>query len=273
VKTTPRERRPEKYRLAADVAGLHQHWAFEVTEPADYDWLESAILEDGYYEHGGVWTLEPDLDKQIMGELLASVAPAPSRALELGCSSGTVLRVLRGFGVDAEGIDISRFAYERAHPDIRDHIHLGDLLEVALPSDYDLVYGLDIFEHLNPNRLDRYLAAARARIGPGGGWLVANIPAYGADEVFGQAFQMYLPEWFEDMDAERPFRLLHCDEAGYPMHGHLTWAHTTWWVTRFTEAGFARRPDAERPLQEKFAEHLAAEPARRSIYLFATEPA
>lgn len=257
-----------------DLADINECWAFQATEPADFDWLESVILEDGYYEHGGVWTLEPDHDKQVMGELLAAVAPAPSRALEIGCSSGTVLSVLRGLGVDAEGIDISRLAYKKAARAIRSHIHLGDLLDAGadLPSDFDLVYGLDIFEHLNPNRLDRYLSAARDRIGPAGGWLVANVPAYGDDEVFGHVFQVYLPEWFEDVEAGRPFRLLHCDEAGYPMHGHLIWAHTTWWVSKFAAAGFERRPDVERSLQERFAEHLAAEPARRSLYVFRSMP-
>ena len=126
-------------------------------DPSDFDWLEAAIIEDGYYEHAGVWSLEPDDDKRTMGELLASFRPR--RALELGCSSGTVLRVLAEHGVDADGVDISHMAYEHALPDVRAHIHIGDLLDLELPSDYDLVFGLDIFEHLNPNRLETYLAA------------------------------------------------------------------------------------------------------------------
>ena len=87
--------------------------------------------------------------------------------------------------------------------DVRDRIHLGDLLDLDLPTDYDLVFGLDIFEHLNPNRLDKYLAAIHERL-VDGGVLFAVVPAFGTDAVFGEAFPLYLDEWQADLDA-RPF--------------------------------------------------------------------
>jgi SAM-dependent methyltransferase len=263
--SSPRRRRPECYRLAVDVSGTSPFWAFEVHDPSDFDWLEAAIIEDGYYEHVGVWSLEPDDDKRIMGELLATFRPR--RALELGCSSGTVLRVLAERGVDADGVDISRMAYEHALPDVRAHIHIGDLLRLELPSDYDLVFGLDIFEHLNPNRLETYLDALHSRVLPGG-WLFANIPAYGRDEVFGEVFPVYVSDWHDDIAAHRPFRVLHCDDDGYPMNGHLIWAHTTWWIAQFEAAGFARQPTVELELHERYAYHFQAAPARRSFYVF-----
>ena len=265
--SSPRRRRPESYRLAVDLSGSSPFVAFDVRDASDFDWLETAILEDGYYEHAGVWSLEPDLDKRVMGQLLASLGPR--RALEIGCSSGTVLRVLRDQGVYAEGVEISRMAHDRALPDIREYIHVGDLLELELADTYDLVFGLDIFEHLNPNRLESYLAAIHERLVPDG-WLFANIPAFGHDDVFGEVFPLYVPEWEHDVAAGRCFRVLHCDDDGYPMNGHLIWAHTDWWVDQFTNAGFERQPAVEAELHEKFAEYLQTAPARRSFYAFRT---
>jgi SAM-dependent methyltransferase len=266
----PRRRRPDRYHLAVDLSGTSPFLAFDVEDASDFDWLEGAIIDDGYYEHGGVWNLEPDADKRVMGELLASLRP--QRALEIGCSSGTVLQVLSEFGVDAEGVEISRMAHDHAAPEIRPRIHVGDVLGLELPSDYDLVFGLDVFEHLNPNRLTRYCEALRERVRPGG-WLFANIPAFGRDEVFGEVFPVYVAQWEHDIAADRPFRTLHCDDDGYPVNGHLIWAHTTWWVAQFEAAGFVRQPDVERRLHERFADHLRVTPARRSFYVFRADGA
>jgi hypothetical protein len=263
--TSPRRREPHRYRLAVDLTGRSPFWAFDVTDDRDFDWLESAIIDDGYYEHAGVWTLEPDDDKRIMGEMLASLGAG--KALELGCSSGTVLSVLASHGVRAEGVEISRLAYERAAPDTRAKIHLGDLLTLDLPDDYELVYGLDVFEHLNPNRLGEYLKALAARVRPDG-LLFANIPAFGDDEVFGEVFPVYVQDWYDDIANDRPFRVLHCDDDGYPMNGHLVWAHTSWWVEQFEAVGFVRQPDVERELHERYADHFRNAPARASFYVF-----
>lgn len=265
ARSSPRRREPQRYRLAPDLSGTSPFVAFDVRDDSDFDWLEQAIIDDGYYEHGGVWSLEPDDDKRIMGELLASLGP--ERALEIGCSSGTVLQVLAKHDVDADGVDVSRMAYDRASPEAQAHIHVGDLLELDLPSDYDLVFGLDIFEHLNPNRLPQYCAALRAHVRDGG-WFCANIPAYGYDEVFGEVFPIYVADWHNDIAANRPFRVLHCDDDGYPVNGHLIWAHTNWWVEQFEAVGFVRQLDVERDVQERYAEHFRNAPARKSFYVF-----
>jgi SAM-dependent methyltransferase len=205
-----------------------------------------------------------------MGELIATFRP--ERALELGCATGAVMQVLFDHGIHAEGLEISRSSYDRAFPEIRDQIHFGDLLTMTLPGDYDFIYGLDLFEHLNPNRLAQYLARLRAHARPGG-WLFAVVPALGRDEVFGEVFPLYLPEWPADVDANRPFSALHCDDDGYPMHGHLIWAHTDWWVAQFAAAGFERRPDVERAVHTRYAHHLHdVAPARGSFYLFTAGP-
>jgi SAM-dependent methyltransferase len=261
----PRKRRPDQYRLMLDRTRTSAFWAFDVRAPEDYDWLESVILAEGYYDTPGVWSYVLDDDKRIMADLISRFEP--KRALEVGCSSGSVLAALHDLGVEAEGVELSREAVEHARADVKDRIHVGDVLDLDLSGDYDLVIGLDVFEHLNPNRISEYLDAVRALL-VGDGRLFAVVPAFGADEVFGEVFPLYIEEWEDDVAAGRPFRILHCDPDGYPMHGHLIWAHTDWWVAQFERAGFIRQLDVERDIQARYADHFAVEPARRSCYVF-----
>jgi hypothetical protein len=257
--------RPERYDDLVDRDGT-KITVFRAETDDDFDWLETAILENGYYEKPGVWGLTVDRDKRVMAEVIAAFAP--TRALEIGCASGAVMQCLHDLGVRAEGIEISRMAKARAFPDIRDGIHLGDLLDLSLAPVYDLVYGLDIFEHLNPNRLDHYLRAV-AGVLADGGYVFANIPAFGDDEHFGEVFPLYVEDWEIDRGAGRVFRTLHVDDDGYPLNGHLVWADTDWWVARFADVGLHREPAIERALHEKYDDYMRdATPARRSYYVF-----
>ena len=129
---------------------------FNVQSPSDFDWLEAAILTNGYYEKPGVWNLGIDSDKRMIAEMIASFEPR--KALELGCAAGAVLECLAERGIDAEGVEISSMAIARATDRVRPRIHQGDLLSLELDRDYDVVFGLDVFEHLNPNRIESYLS-------------------------------------------------------------------------------------------------------------------
>jgi hypothetical protein len=137
---------------------------------------------------------------------------------------------------------------------------------------YDLVYGLDVFEHLNPNRLEAYVARI-FDITADGGHVFCNIPAFGCDPVFGTVFPSYVDGWETDAAAGRPFSRLHVDAKGYPIHGHLTWADVRWWAERFENAGFAREPDIERAFHPKYDGYMKRiTPARRAYYVFGKRP-
>jgi SAM-dependent methyltransferase len=253
--------RPDRYHLGVD---LHDRpiLTFDVEDPADFDWLERRIHESGYYDADGVWSLEVDLDKQVMAELLAALAP--ERVLEVGCASGAVLQGLVERGIDALGIDVSAHARRAADPSVRDRIVLGDLLTLPADRGYDLVAGLDVFEHLNPNRIDEYLGALAGHVRPGG-WCVANIPAYGTDPVFGNVFLDFLAE----PEPNLLIRRVQVDDRGYPLHGHLVWATWDWWVERFAAAGLERRPAVERAAHARYDAHWSrSTPARQSLFVF-----
>ena len=260
------EQRPDRYGQTIDRTNGTQITVFRVESPADFDWLESAILEYGYYEKPGVWNLDIDTDKRVVAEIIAAFAPR--RALELGCAAGAVLQCLDDAGIAAEGVEISSMAMAKAPPGVRERIHRGDLLTLELPTEYDMLFGLDVFEHLNPNRLDAYLSRLD-RIATPGAFVFANIPAFGEDPVFGTVFPLYVDGWEQDAARRRPFTRIHVDESGYPIHGHLTWADARWWTERFVAHGFTREPEIERPLHEKYDSYMLRHaPARRSYFVF-----
>ncbi|HEX6538884.1 MAG TPA: methyltransferase domain-containing protein [Candidatus Dormibacteraeota bacterium] len=241
---------------------------FTVREPGDFDWLERCILEYDYYEKPGIWTLGIDDDKRTMAELLSRFRP--QRALEIGCSSGAVLACLGDRGVPAEGVEISAAAIRRAPAAVRPNIHRGDLLTLDLQQPYDLVFGLDIFEHFNPNRLDTYIQRVAELTEPGG-FVFANVPTYGEDPVYGTIWAPHLQSWQDDLRLNRLFQQIEVDDDGYPLHGHLVWAGSRWWEERFGSAGLRREPDIERALHTRFDKVLRATPARMAFYVFSRD--
>jgi SAM-dependent methyltransferase len=257
--------RPERYRRTVDRTNGNSILVFDAASPADFDWLEAAIIANGYYEAPGVWILEVDFDKKLIAEMIASFAP--SAALELGTAAGAVLACLDDLGVAAEGVEISAMAIAKAADRVRPRIHHGDLLALDLPSKYDLVFGLDVFEHLNPNKLDAYIGRM-ARITRDDGFLFCNIPAFGEDAVFGTVFPFYVDSWEEEAKAGL-LRTLHVEETGYPIHGHLTWATAPWWMSRFEAAGFTRDVEIERAFHRKYDGYMTKRsPARCAYFVF-----
>jgi 2-polyprenyl-3-methyl-5-hydroxy-6-metoxy-1,4-benzoquinol methylase len=261
-----RPQRPDRYRQTIDRSNGQTITIFDAASPSDLDWLEAKILENRYYEKPGVWVLGVDADKRLMAEIVAAFAP--ERALELGCAAGAVLDCLTDLGVAAEGVEISAMAIERAPVSVKRSIHHGDLLSLSLPAQYDMVFGLDVFEHLNPNRLGAYVARLR-EITRDEGFLFCNIPAFGEDAVFGTVFPLYIGGWELDAAAGRTFSSIHVDELGYPIHGHLAWADARWWTERFEAEGFHRQPGIERTLHAKYDAHMERRaPARRAFFVF-----
>jgi hypothetical protein len=179
-----------------------------------------------------------------------------------------VLQCLHDRGIEAEGVEISQAAIDSASPDVQGRIHQVNATDFQLPSAYDVIFGLDIFEHLNPNRLADCLSRVESHL-QAGGYVFANIPAFGLDPVFGEVSQIYMEPWLGDWAQNRLFQTLHVDALGYPKHGHLICAHTDWWVERFEATGLRRVPGIEHALHRRYDAYLEwAAPARKSFYVF-----
>jgi SAM-dependent methyltransferase len=261
-----KDERPDRFEILTDRSGKEKTWCFRVREESDFDWLERKVIENGYYERPGVWSFIVDEDKRMLADLAAEFGP--HSVLDIGCANGAVLKCLLDRGIAGEGVEISRMALDKAFPEIRERIHLGDLLSLRLPHRYDIVLGLDIFEHFNPHKLAGTIAEI-FRLVEDGGYLLANIPAYGKDSVFGEIFPVDYREWDDDIEARRCFQTIPVDDYGYPKNGHIICAHTEWWVAQFEGHGFRREDGLERALHEKYDAAMdKISPARKSYYIF-----
>ena len=265
-----REERPAQYALTKDIHGRNT-LTFRADGPADYDWLERKIIDNGYYEKPGVWSFLITEDKRLHAEIVSRFEP--SRVLDLGCANGPVMACLKDLGIESEGVDVSRLALAKAFPEVRDRIHLGDILATDISGPFDFILGLDIFEHLNPNKLPAYLSKLSGLLEEGG-FLFGNIPAIGRDEAFGEIFEVYLRDWEDDLRQGRLFSVVHTDESGYPYNGHLIGAGSAWWTRQFEAAGLRREPRIERGLHERYDEALTRiHVARKAFFVFSKSAA
>ena len=76
---------------------------------------------------------------------------APKTVLDAGCAMGYLVTALRDRGVEAYGIDISRYAISKVREDIKPFCVVGSLtdeLPSKLPKRFDLVTNIEVLEHL-----------------------------------------------------------------------------------------------------------------------------
>jgi len=260
-----KEERPDRYRSIRDIHG-RDIWIFQAEGGEDFDWLERQIVENGYYEKPGVWSCLISEDKRLHAEIVSLFEPRT--ALDFGCANGPVMKCLKDIGIPSEGVDISRLALAKAFPAIRGNIHLGDILDLDLRKRFDFVLGLDVFEHLNPNKLGLYIAKLDSLL-EDGGFLFCNIPAFGRDEVFGTIFEVYIQDWERDIAEGRLFSIVHTDASGYPVNGHMIGAGSGWWVGQFERHGLRREIGVEKALHKKYDEAMTRiHVARKSFFVF-----
>lgn len=93
---------------------------------------------------------------------------APRRVLDAGCAFGFLVEALRNRGVEAWGIDLSRYAIGRADPSVKPFCRVGSIAD-ALNGTYDLVVCIEVVEHMAPRDADI---------------AIANICAHTADVLF-----------------------------------------------------------------------------------------
>jgi SAM-dependent methyltransferase len=270
-KDTPRQMRPDSYREISCINGPLRS-VFLAEKDEDYDWLDKMIHHFHYYENSHNWGFGIDTDKRGVASLIAGFQP--QRFLEIGCSDGAVMQCLLELGITGEGIDVSEASVQRAIPNIKKKIFVGDLLEYPFKYSYDFIFALDLLEHLNPNKLSRYLARISDLLSDGG-YIFVRVPVWGKDDIFGTVFPIapngYVDpfrEWFEDYESNRCFRVIPVDQEGFPLMGHLCWAGTRWWLDNFTKAGFQRKTEIEVIIHSKFDWfYNVTSVARRSFYI------
>jgi len=108
---------------------------------------------------------QPNYDPQAAKELAALVVEIcnPQSVLDCGCAFGALIHgfILLGLPVKLRGFDISRFAIDKAFPEVRELLTVADVSQ-AIPyedSSFDLVLAIDLLEHIHGS--DALKAAVR----------------------------------------------------------------------------------------------------------------
>ena len=71
----------------------------------------------------------------------------PKTVLDAGCAWGFLVEAFRKHGVEAFGVDISEYAIQNVHPDIKPYCWLGSITE-PFPGKYDLITCIEVLEHM-----------------------------------------------------------------------------------------------------------------------------
>ena len=88
--------------------------------------------------------------------VMIAVFIRPQSVLDVGCGLGHVVHYLRGFGIDAHGIDVSEYAIRSAIPDVRPYVKQGSILDIPFKNDsFELITSFDALEHIPEDDLPK----------------------------------------------------------------------------------------------------------------------
>jgi len=80
----------------------------------------------------------------------------PKNCLDIGCGTGNLVSILRSYGIDAYGVEISEHALEMADKSVRPFLKHGDIANLPYEkSTFDLVLTFDVLEHLERSKIKK----------------------------------------------------------------------------------------------------------------------
>ena len=134
---------------------------------------------------GGRYRDEPPV--AFVTDILAAARRAGlTSGLYIGCGNGRNYEPLVRGGLDLTGLDISDVALRQLSarmPERRGSLVRGDLSALPEETRYGVVIGIQVFQHGHAEAAHAHLAAARARVAPGG-LMAVRVNAAGTDIAF-----------------------------------------------------------------------------------------
>lgn len=74
--------------------------------------------------------------------------------MDAGCALGFLVEAFRNRGVEAFGVDISKFAIENVHADIKPYCWAGSVSD-PFPQKYDLITCIEVLEHMRQKEAEK----------------------------------------------------------------------------------------------------------------------
>lgn len=156
--------------------------------------LYDHLMEDAPYEDWMAYTLKA----------WNKVGLKPDKVADLGCGTGTLLRLLLEYGVEAYGVDLSpgmieatREKLQRSHPGGNVHLLCQDIQKLSLPEQMDSV--LSYCDTINyivvPEGVQQVFRQVYQCLKPGGLFIFDVHTPYKVEQFFGN-------ETFTDTDPE-----------------------------------------------------------------------
>lgn len=200
----------EKLRLVADGA------------PVSSRRVSIDIYDEDYYERGAIVGKSGYMNYSWMPELTIRMAhfmimnlgiSRNDRVLDYGCAKGFLVKAFRILGINAEGVDVSRYAIDYVDAAVKQQCrHItghGD--EACFRAEYDLMIAKDVLEHIAEDDLRDLLPTARKSCKK----IFAAIPV-AADDTCGK---FVVPEYDKDVT-------------------HVTAKSVQWWWSLFESTGW-----------------------------------
>jgi 2-polyprenyl-3-methyl-5-hydroxy-6-metoxy-1,4-benzoquinol methylase len=114
--------------------------------------------------------------------ILDVVGPPPRTMLDVGCSTGALVRMLMAHGYDAYGIDISEQLVTKARElarnsfgrDLSGQFSIGNFLQHDFGNQsFDFIHSNDVLEHIHSDEASDFLSKCRSLMRPNGVlWLI-----------------------------------------------------------------------------------------------------
>ncbi len=176
--------------------------------------------DEDYYERGVVvgksgymnYSWMPELTIRMAHFLIISLGISKGdRVLDYGCAKGYLVRALRLLGVNAEGVDVSRYAIDNVDGVVKAHCRLISDPADAFNGDYGMMIAKDVFEHVMEDDLRDLLRHAHPRCKR----MFVVVPV--AADNFCNSF--IVPEYNKDIT-------------------HITIKSVPWWTRLFEDTGW-----------------------------------
>ena len=185
------------------------------SDAPDYDGLYRDALQGDFYGADYYRPPASDIDSAIIYDdnedkrataAFVALNFGPKRVLEVGCAMGLFVKALRGQGIEAEGVDFSRWCVDHAHPAVRAWVRWGDVLSlpragrILTTSSWPSIFSSICRRTASRPRSatwPRRCGRAASFHGHSGLW---------AERLRPELYPLQFEEWRRDAERGRPFR-------------------------------------------------------------------